>query len=59
MSVLYHPRKANVAADALSRLLMGSVSQVDDYRKELARDVHRLARLVVSVRDDVMVYKGS
>ena len=32
MSVLYHQGKANVIADALSRLSMGSVSHVDEAR---------------------------
>ncbi|WMV54907.1 hypothetical protein MTR67_048292 [Solanum verrucosum] len=62
MSVLYHPDKANRVADALSRLSMGSVAQVDDDRKELARDVHRLAllgvRLVDSDKGGVMVHNG-
>ena len=35
MSVLYHPGKANVVADALSRLSMNSVSHVEDEKKEL------------------------
>ncbi|WMV07970.1 hypothetical protein MTR67_001355 [Solanum verrucosum] len=30
MNVLYHPSKANVAADALSRLSMGSVAHVEE-----------------------------
>ncbi|KAH0661560.1 hypothetical protein KY284_026491 [Solanum tuberosum] len=51
MSVLYHPRKANVVADALSRVSMGSVSHVEEEKKELARDVHRLARLGVRLED--------
>ena len=42
-SVLYHPGKANVGADALSRLLMGSVAHIEDDKKELVRDVHRLS----------------
>ncbi|KAH0689080.1 hypothetical protein KY289_016438 [Solanum tuberosum] len=45
MSVLYHPGKANMVADALSRLSMGSIAHVEDEKKELVRDVHRLARL--------------
>ena len=49
MSVHYHPGKANVAADALSRLYMGSVAHVEEEKKELANDVHRLARLGVCV----------
>ena len=47
MSVHYHSGKANVVADALSRLAMGSVSNVEEKRKELVKDVHRLSRLGV------------
>ena len=46
MSVYYHPGKANVVADALSRLSMGSVAHVDE-KNDLVKDVHRLARLGV------------
>ena len=51
MSVLYHSGKATVVADALSRVSMGSVSHVVEGKKELARDVHRLARLRVGLFD--------
>src|SRR5687767_907514 len=47
MSVLYHPGKANVVPDALSRVSMGSVAHVNDDKKELVKEVHRLARLGV------------
>ena len=47
MSVHYHPGKANVVADALSRLSTGSVAHVEEKRKKLVKDVHRLARLGV------------
>ena len=47
MSVHYHPGKANVVEDALSRLSMGSVAHVGDERKELVKDVHRLANMGV------------
>ena len=47
MSVHYHPGKVNVVADALSRLSMGNVAHVEEKRKELVKDVHRLARLGV------------
>ncbi|XP_069144063.1 uncharacterized protein [Solanum lycopersicum] len=47
MSVHYHPHKANVVADALSILFMGSVAHVEDERKELVKDIHRLARLEI------------
>ncbi|WMV13443.1 hypothetical protein MTR67_006828 [Solanum verrucosum] len=62
MSVLYHPEKANVVADSLSWLSMGSVAPVED-NKELVHDVHRLARLVVrfvkSNEGGVVVHNGS
>ena len=45
MSVHYHPGKANVVADALSRLSIGSVAYVEEKIKELLKDVHRFARL--------------
>ena len=47
MSVHYHPGKTNVVEDALSRLYMGSVAHVEDERKELVKDVHRLSLLGV------------
>ena len=47
MMVYYHPSKANVVADDLSRLYMGTVSHVENERKDLVMDVHRLGRLGV------------
>ena len=47
MSVHYHSGKANVVADAINRLSMGSVAHVEEERKELVKYVHRLARLKV------------
>ncbi|WMV58683.1 hypothetical protein MTR67_052068 [Solanum verrucosum] len=62
ISMHYHPGKANVIVDALSRLSMGSVAHVEDERKELPRDVHRLARLgvcLMSISDgSVTVHNG-
>ena len=45
----YHPRKANVVEDSLSRLSMGSVAHVEEESKKLVKDVHRLARLGVRI----------
>ena len=50
-------------ADALSRLSMNSVSHVEDEKKELVRDVPRLARLGVRLVDSsdgsVTIQNGS
>lgn len=43
MSILYHPGKANVVADSLSRLSMGSTADIEEGKRELAKDVHRHA----------------
>ena len=63
MSVHYHPGKANVVADALSILSMGSVSHVEEKIKELVKDVHRLAHLgfrLMSISDNgVTVQNGA
>ena len=40
MSVHYHSSKANVVADALRWLSMGSVSHIDDENKEMVKEVH-------------------
>ncbi|WMV25358.1 hypothetical protein MTR67_018743 [Solanum verrucosum] len=63
MNVLYHPDKANLVVDSLNRRYMGSVAHVEKERKELAKDVHRLARLgirLMSILDSgVTVQNGS
>ena len=47
MILHYHLGKVNVVADALSRLSMGSVAHVEEMRKEVVKDVHRLSHLGV------------
>ena len=63
MSVHYHPGKANVVADDLSRLSLGSVAHVEEENKELVKEVHRLARLgvrLMSISDSgVIVQNGA
>ncbi|PHU12074.1 hypothetical protein BC332_19004 [Capsicum chinense] len=63
MSVLYHPGKANIVADTLSRLSMGSVCHVKDSKKKLDQEVHQLARLGVFLVDtdkgDIWVQSSS
>ena len=55
MSMHYQPIKANVVADALRRLPMGSIAHVEEERKDLVKDVHRLDLLgipVMSISDN-------
>ena len=42
MSILYHPDKANVVADDLIRMTMGSVSHLEEGKKDIVKDDHRL-----------------
>ena len=53
MSILYHPGKANVVVDALSRLSMGSTAHVGEEKIEFVKGVHRLARLGVRLMDSI------
>ena len=55
ISIFYHPGKANVVVDALSRMTMGNVSHVGEAKKDLVKDVHRLARLGIRSQDPPMV----
>ena len=56
MSFLYHPRKANVVADVLCHMIMGSVSHIDEAKIVLVKAVHRLARLGLSSEDSSNYY---
>ena len=53
MSILYHPGKANVVVDSLSRLSMGSTAHVEEGKRELEKDVHRLERLGFRIMDSI------
>ena len=63
MSILYHPSKSNVVVVPLRRLYMGSTSLFEEEKKELAKDVHRLARLGVrlmgSTEGGIVVTNGA
>ena len=62
MSVHYHPNKVNIVEDALNILSMGSVAHIEEKRKELVKDVHRLVHLgvrLMSISDNgVIVQNG-
>ena len=47
LNVHYHPRKANVVANALSRMSMGITTHIEDGKKDCGNDIHRLARIGV------------
>ena len=51
MSVLYHSSKTNVVADTLSRLSMSSISHVNDSKKKLVQEVHKLSRIGIHLVD--------
>ena len=63
MSVHYHPSKMNVVANSLYRLSMDRVVHAEEERKELVKDIHRLARLgvrLMSISDNgVVVQNGA
>ena len=46
-SVHYHPDKENVVVDALNRFSMGRVGHVEEEKKDIMKDVHRLSLLGV------------
>ena len=40
--ILYHPGKANIVADALSRKSMGSLTHMSTVRRPLVQELHKL-----------------
>ena len=63
MSTFYHPCKANVVVDALSRLSIRTNAYVEHKNRELAKDVHRLTRVGFRLMDytegGIMVINGA
>ena len=62
-SILYHPGKDNTMANVLSRVSMGSVSHVDNSKKDIVKEVHRFSYFGVlleeSSKDGFMVIHNS
>ena len=54
MSIHYHPSKANLVIDALSRLSIGSIGHIEEEKKELANDSHRLASSRFQIMDSTV-----
>ena len=49
--IILHPIKDNVVVDAISRMTMGTVSHIEEAKKNLVKEIHRLARLGVRLGD--------
>ena len=47
MTVLCHPGKANIVAEILRRMTMGSVSHLDESKIDIEKEVHRFTMLGV------------
>ena len=47
VSIIYHLGKTNVVSDTLSLFLMANTTHLEEEKKELAKDVHRMERLGV------------
>ena len=63
MNVKYHPGKANIGFDALRRMTIRRTAHVEDDKKELVKDIHRLGilglRLVDSTTGGASVHPSS
>nr|XP_009628038.1 uncharacterized protein LOC104118495 [Nicotiana tomentosiformis] len=51
LDILYHPEKANVVADALSRKSKGSIRHVEEQKFEMTNDMYWLENLRVRLLD--------
>ncbi|XP_070039422.1 uncharacterized protein [Nicotiana tomentosiformis] len=51
VNILYHPRKAKIVADALTRRSMGILAHVEVVKQTMTKDVHYLSNLGVRLLD--------
>ena len=56
ISILYHPDKANVVVDSLRRLSIGCTSYIEEQKRELPKDMHRL---VDSIEGGIVLTNGA
>lgn len=49
MSLHYNHGKANIVADAVRRLCMGSVAHDEEERQDIAKDVHLVSNIRVPI----------
>ena len=63
MSILYISDKANAVTDAISRFSMDTTTHVEEEKREIAEDVHRLAcrgvRHMDSVKGGIVATNGA
>ena len=58
-STLYHPGKANVVADALSRKSAGSFTHLNTERRPIIIELHELIDQMITVGSDQEVHFSS
>ena len=56
MIFIYHGDKANVFADALSQISLGSVANDPNDKKELVKEVHRFSQFCVCL--EILQWEG-
>ena len=49
-SILYHPGKENVVADALSRKSVGSLAHISTERRPIIKELHELIELGLQLK---------
>ena len=51
MCIFYQPGKANVVVDCFRSLSIGSTTDFEEGKTEIAKDMHKLGRLEVTLMD--------
>ena len=53
MSILDHLSNVNMVVDALIRLSIGSITHVEEEKRELSKDIHRISIMGVKLMDSI------